>query len=317
MAKRKPYRFFLYLFARGMAALICLLPRKAAQRLAVRAGSLAYGLVGRQRDKTLRNLRIAFGDSKSEREIQTIARGVFRNFAQTAVETLQFSKLSAGKIRQIVDVGNAEQVLRDLLAEGRGIISMTAHLGNWELLAAATIAMGFEASVIARKIYYEPYNRWIIGLRGSMNVKTIYRDNASRDILKVLGRNEIIGMLPDQDVEGLKGIFVDFFGKPAYTSVAPARLAFQLQTPILTNFMVRCPEGGYKWVLGDVIRPERGPSREEAVCQVTVRWMRSFEKVIQQYPEQWSWMHERWKTKPDARRGVFAARGAEKAVKNV
>ncbi len=301
MAKKKPYRFFLYVAARFFAALICFLPRSIAQKLAAWGGEAAFLVVSRQRNKTLKNLRTAFGGTKSSAEIEKIARGVFRNFAQTAVEVLQFPKLTRAKIAELVDLGSAVEVYRNLLAEGHGLISITAHLGNWELLAGTFGLMGFQGAVIARQIYYEPYNRWVVGLRSAIHVPTIYRDRASRDILKVLGQNQIIGMLPDQDIEGLKGIFVDFFGRLAYTPVAPVRLALQLGTPILPNFLVRLPDGRYKVVLGEAIRPDSGMDRGEAVFALTSRWMQSFEKVIRQYPEQWAWMHDRWKTKPEAK----------------
>lgn len=299
MAKKKPYRFVVYLIARTAAWLWSLLPRPAALAVAGCAGEAGYFLVSRQREKALRSLRLAFGIQKSEAEIRKIARGVFRNFAQTAVEILSFPRLRREKLAKIVDLGDAVDVYQKLLAEGKGLIAMTAHIGNWELLAGAFGLMGFQGAVIGRKIYYEPYNRWIVGLRQSIGVRTIYREGASREILKVLRRGEIIGLLPDQDIDSLKGVFVNFFGRPAYTTVAPVRLAMQLGTPILPNFLIRQKDGRYKIIVGEVIRPVPGDKSDEAVHDLTARWMHSFEQVIRQYPEQWGWMHDRWKTKPE------------------
>ena len=298
MAKKKPYRFWAYLAARLAAVILGWLPRGAAMALARFTGEAGYALVSRQREKTLRSLRTAFGAEKSEEEIRAIARGVFRNFAQTAVEILRFPRLTRRQIAELVDVGNAVETYQKLLAEGKGLIAITAHIGNWELLAGTFGLMGFRGAVIARKIYYEPYNRWVVSLRESIRVPTIYRDGASREILKVLGRNEIIGILPDQDIDSLKGVFVEFFGRPAYTPAAPVRLALQFGTPILPNFLIRKPDGRYQVILGEVIRPPKGDKSERVIQEYTAQWMRSFEKVIRDYPDQWAWMHDRWKTRP-------------------
>jgi len=298
MAKKKPYRFFVYLIARAAAFLLLLFPRAAALALAHGAGTLGFYLVSRQREKALKSLRLAWGNEKSEEEIRRIAKGVFQNFAKTAVEILRLPGLSQKKLAGLVDLGNAVDVYQSLLAEGKGLIAITAHIGNWELLAGSFGLMGFRGAVIARRIYYEPYNRWIVGLRQSIGVPTIYREGASREILKVLGRGEIIGMLPDQDIDSLRGVFVNFFGRPAYTPVAPVRLALQFGTPILPNFLIRQKDGRYKIVLGKVIRPVVGDRGEEAVRKTTEQWMASFEEVIRQYPDQWGWMHDRWKTQP-------------------
>ena len=297
MAKRKPYRFALYLLVRAGTWLILILPRGIALFLAERGARLGYWLIGRQRRKTLENLRQAYGSQKTPVEIETLAKRVFENFALTAVEILQFKKLSLEKVSAFVDFGGAFQVYDSLLAEGKGVISVTAHIGNWELLAGVFGLKGYRGAVLARRIYYEPYNRWVLGLREALRVPTIYRDDSTREILKRLAANEIIGLLPDQDIDSLKGIFVDFFGRPAYTLVAPARLALKTGAPLLPNFMIRVGRDRYKLVLGKVIRPQAETNRDEAVAKYTQEWMRQFEEVIRAYPEQWAWMHNRWKTK--------------------
>ena len=288
----------LYLLARAGAGIIFLLPRPAALALARFLGGSAYWLVARQRDKTLDNLRKAYHGKKSEAEIRELARKVFGHVTVTAVEMLQFPKWNWEKVAELVDASDAFKLYDSLLKEGKGIISITAHIGNWELLAGVFGLKGYQGIVLARKIYYEPYNRWIVGLRQALKVPTVYRDEASREILKRLAQNQIVGILPDQDIDSLKGEFVNFFGRPAYTPVAPIRLALASGAPIVPNFLIRQSGDRYKMILGQVIRPVVGASREEAVKKYTEEWMAQFEKVIQEYPEQWGWMHNRWKTKP-------------------
>ena len=275
------------------------MPRGLALFLAEHAGRAGFWLVGRQRRKTLENLRQAYGSEKTQAEIETLAQRVFENFTLTAVEILQFKKLNFEKVSSFVDFGDAFSIYDGLLAEGKGLISVTAHLGNWELLAGIFGLRGHQGAVLARRIYYEPYNRWIVGLRAALKVPTIYRDDSSREILKRLANNEIIGLLPDQDIDSLKGIFVPFFGKPAYTPVAPVRISLATGSPMLPNFLIRDGVSRYKLVVGEVIRSENG-DREEAVRSMTENWMAQFEKVIRIYPEQWAWMHNRWKTQPES-----------------
>jgi KDO2-lipid IV(A) lauroyltransferase len=299
VAKKKPYRFLLYLAFRLFTSFISVLPRPWALAAARLAGRLGFKTILRQRRKTLENLRFAYGTQKSEEELKRLGEKVFENLALTGAEVLQFPRLNREKVEAWVDAQEAMKLYDQILAEGKGLISMTAHIGNWELLAGIFGIKGYEGGVLARRIYYEPYNRWIVGLRQAMKVPTIYRDDSSREILKLLQRNQIVGLLPDQDMDSMKGIFVPFFGRPAYTIVAPARLALASGAPMVPNFLIRVPGNKYKIVVGEVIRPDLKKNRDEATNEMTAEWMRQFEKVIRQYPEQWAWMHNRWKTKED------------------
>ena len=299
MAKKKPYRFIVYLAARAGAAVLALLPRRWALALARGVGYLGYFLVSSQRTKILKNLKFAYGEEKSREEIEGIARKVLGNMLQTAFDFLRFTQFArSGKVPPFVETGEAFSFCKDILQEGKGLIIMTAHMGNWELLAGIFGMQGFTGAVVGRRIYYEPYNRWIVGLRGSVNVRTIYRDQAVRDIHGQLKQNGIVGLLPDQDMDNLRGVFVDFFGHPAYTSVAPVKLAMSTGAPLLPAFLVRLPGDRYKLVIGKPIRPKSEGNRDEAVRKYTEAWMRCFEEMIRQYPDQWAWMHDRWKTTP-------------------
>ncbi len=300
MAKRKFYRYPLYLLTRLGASLLLLLPRGMALALADWAGSLGYRLVARQRTKVLENLKFAYGDTKSFEELETIGRGVMGHMLRTAVDFLRFATLSRDKAASFVEVGDAYSFCKDILQEGKGLIIMTPHMGNWELLAGIFGLQGFQGAVVGRRIYYEPYNQWIVGLRRSVGVQTIYQDEAARQIHKHLKAGEIVGLLPDQDMDRVRGVFVDFFGKPAYTSVAPVKFAMALGAPILPACMVRMPGNRYKLLLGTLMRPKiEGGDRTASIRKYTEAWMSDFEVLIRRYPEQWGWMHDRWKTKPE------------------
>ncbi|HOW87203.1 MAG TPA: lysophospholipid acyltransferase family protein [Candidatus Omnitrophota bacterium] len=300
MAKRKFYRYPLYLLTRLGAGLLLILPRRWALALANGAGRLGYRLVSRQRTRILENLKLAYKDTKSPWELEVIGRQVMGHMLCTAVDFLRFATLSRDKAASFIEAGSAYSVCKDILQEGNGLIIMTAHMGNWELLAGSFGLQGFRGAVVGRRIYYEPYNRWITGLRRSVGVETIYQDQAVRQIHHHLRAGEIVGLLPDQDMDRVRGIFVDFFGEPAYTSVAPVKFAMASKAPILPAFMIRMPDHRYRLLLGDLIRPKiEGGDREASIRKYTEAWMKVFEGMIRRYPEQWGWMHDRWRTTPE------------------
>jgi len=300
MAKRKFYRYPLYLLTRLGAGILLILPRSWALALARGAGRLGFRLVARQRTKILENLKLAYGETKTSEELEAIGQRVMGHMLQTAVDFLRFATLSRDKAASFVETGSAYSVCKDILQEGKGLIIMTAHMGNWELLAGVFGLQGFQGGVVGRRIYYEPYNRWIVGLRASVGVQTIYQDEAVRQIHKHLKAGAIVGLLPDQDMDRVRGIFVDFFGTPAFTSVAPVKIAMATEVPVLPAFMIRLPGNRYKLVLGEVFRPRiEGNDRQASIRKYTETWMREFEKMIRQYPDQWGWMHDRWKTTPE------------------
>jgi KDO2-lipid IV(A) lauroyltransferase len=297
--KKKPYRFILYLMARFSAAVLYILPRAMLLSSARFLGRIAYHLCVKDRKRALCNLKLAFGNTKTESEIQSIAHKVFENLAQTTLEVVQFPKLNSEKVEAFVEIGDAYEVYRQLLSEGKGLIALTSHIGNWELLGGIFTLKGFKGKAIVKNIYYEPYHRWIEKLRLSIKIQTIGRDQSSKAILTWLAQGGLIGILPDQDISELKGVFVDFFGTPAYTPVSPVKLSLASGAPILPIFLIRQPNDRYKIVLGKVIRPVIKTTRQEAILEYTRQWMGSCESIIRQHPEQWGWMHNRWKTKKD------------------
>ncbi len=157
---------------------------------------------------------------------------------------------------------------------------------------------GFKSKAIARRLRYPRFQSWVESLRHSIGVELIYRDDSPKKIFQCLKSGEALGLLPDQDIAGLKGVFVDFFGKPAHTSIAPVKLSLTTGAPIACVFLVRLPKNKYKIIFKDVIRPIIENSEAEALQKYTALWMRDIEDVIRQYPDQWGWMHNRWKTQP-------------------
>lgn len=300
MAKHKPYRIFVYALARGVGAFFYIFPRSFLLAFARALGSFVFWGVPKHRREVIRNLTTAFGNKKSPQEIRRLSEMVFQNLAQTAFEILQFPKWKHYPLEEIIEFGDAPDRYRALLSEGKGLITITSHIGNWELLGGIPSMKGFKSKAIARRLRYPRFQNWVESLRRSIGIELIYRDDSPKKIFQCLKSGEALGLLPDQDIAGLKGVFVDFFGKPAHTSIAPVKLALATGAPIACVFLIRMPHDRYKIFFSDVIRPKVETTEADALEKYTARWMKDVEEIIRQYPDQWGWMHNRWKTQPPA-----------------
>lgn len=298
MAKKRPYRFVLYLWLELIRRIVLVLPRPVCYLLAAGIGKLVYGILSSERERTTRNLKFAFKNEKSDTEIRSIASRTFVHLAHSAVDVFRFPELNHERLTRLVHCEeDAFAKLNRALARGKGFIGLSAHIGNWELAAAYVFLSGYSGKVVGRRIYYEPFNRVLVSLRRSASTETIYRDEASREILYELKQNHVVGIVPDQDMAGLDGIFVPFFGKEAWTPTAPARLALASEAAVVPMFMIH--EGtGYRFFVEDPILPVRLGSKDESVRAITEAWSAVVEQYIRRYPDQWVWMHDRWKTRP-------------------
>ena len=211
-----------------------------------------------------------------------------------AAEVLSIPKKKDELIRRIDPYG-FEKIDR-ALDGGKGAILVSAHFGNWELQPVYYCSRGYTVSVIARRIYYEKYDEWVRVLRESTGVNIIFRDESPKKVISVLKNNNLLGVLPDQDIDSIEGVFVDFFGKTAYTPSAPVVLAMKMGSPILPCFIVR-NKNRHKAIVGDPIKMEITGNKEEDIRKNTQLWTSAVESYIRKYPEQWVWMHKRWKTK--------------------
>ena len=212
------------------------------------------------------------------------------------MEWLVLPRLSAGAIQQLIDSEGVEH-LRRALARGNGAIALTAHFGNWELIPIYLRSLGFEGGVLARRLRYPEYESFLISLRGMRGIPTFVRGGSLKEVAKLLRANQIIGMLPDQDIDSVEGTFVTFFGHPAYTPLGPAALSLMTGAPILPCFLIREQDRCKLMIEPPIPMPETN-DRAHALNQVTQAWSGVIESYIRRFPDHWVWMHRRWKTQP-------------------
>jgi len=293
--KRRLRRNILYILLLFIDRIILLLPVYFSLIIGKFGGFLAYLFLPKYSKLAKENLKMAFKDEKSRHQINEIARNVFANLGMSIAEVLSMPKMKRQLDKKIYCVGFEK--IDKALSKGKGVIILCAHFGNWELLSAYFTAKGYHLNVIARHVYYEKYDEWVRLLRDSTGVNVIFRDESPRKVLDVLKNNELLGIMPDQDIDSIEGVFVRFFNKPAYTPIAPVSLAMRMGSPMLPCFIMR-KGTRHKIAVEDPVCLRISGNKQEDIVKNTQLWSNVVESYIRKYPEQWVWMHRRWKTKP-------------------
>ena len=288
-------RYYLYYLGRVAAFLIYLLPMNVGAGLAAFLGRCVFYLLPKYRNVTIDNLTRAFANEKTPEEIKRIAVKVFENLGRNAAELINFPKITKGNIDRLVKIEGMD-IVDSSFARGKGTIILAAHLGNWELTGLVFRIKGYPGQTIGKKIYFYKYDNWLNRLRRAQDINVIYRDESPRKMLKVLKDNKILGIVADQDVDSVEGVSVNFFGMPAYTPIGPVALAKATGASIIPVFVAR--EGGrHRFMIEKPVELVDTGNKDADMAANTQRWSDVVESYIRRYPEQWVWMHRRWKTK--------------------
>src|SRR5579884_1076526 len=296
---KKLIRSLIFASLTSVAFLTRPLPWKWGIRLGGFIGTLLYYLLRRERARSLESLRIAFGSDKPERELQQILKKSFQNLGKGLIEILKLENLNQDQIDSLITI-EGEEYLDEAENEGNGTILITGHIGNWELMAAALSLRGYPLHVIAAPLYDPRIDEWIVRLRSRFQVETISRGSpsSSKKILGVLRKKEILGLLIDQDTK-VNGVFVNFFNKKAYTPSGAAELALRSGAATMMCFITRLPNDHHRITIEKPMALVQSEEHAKDVEINTARFTSRIEEHIKQYPDQWVWMHRRWKTKPE------------------
>jgi Kdo2-lipid IVA lauroyltransferase/acyltransferase len=299
MAKKKPRRYVIFLFFRLLSFFIYILPLNMGLIIGKYLGRLVFFILRKERRLALKNLDMAFGDTKTPQDKKRIAREVFENLGRNSIEVISLGKFNKDNIDRYVKCRGLETI-NSLIQQGKGGIVVSAHFGNWELLAHYFAIKGYKVNVIARRVRMEYFERFLNGVRKRNGVRILYRDAPAKDILNILKNNDFVGIMPDQDMDSVSGVFVDFFGEKAYTPNGPAILNFLTGSPVIPCFIVR-KLFGHEIVIKGALDLNNDGERGKIVAENTQRYTGSIEDIIRQFPSQWVWFHDRWKTPYEAR----------------
>lgn len=257
----------------------------------------------RHEERTRHNLDLAYGEELAQAEKARIAGGVRRHSARLLYEWLRLARGGPeGRrwLEELVEVDESVEILEREVAAGRGVIVATAHLGNWELLAATLSLRGLRGAVVGLDRPRDPSSRWLTRMRREYGVETIPQRTHPRALVRVLADGGVLGLLCDLEVRRLAGEFLPFFGRDALTMTAPAALARARRLPLIPVRCVLPNEQSERYRLS-VEEPLPWPDelpREEATRALMSRVNLVFERWIREHPEQWAWHQARWRTRP-------------------
>ncbi|MGH9379148.1 MAG: lysophospholipid acyltransferase family protein [Thermoanaerobaculia bacterium] len=276
---------------RGLSLLLQPLGWRGAQRFGGGLGLLGWWLGRRDRRRTLEHLALAFPELSS-RQCRRLGRASFRHHGTTLGECLFLLRRDCGAVTRVVAVDGWDHV-ESVRRAGRSVLILTGHCGNWELLAALINCRGLGMRVVARRLDAEGFQRLLLGLRERFGTESIERgeSGAARSLLRTLRDGGALGILIDQDTR-VDGVWVPFFGRPAYTPVAAAQLARRHGAGVIPAFIERRSDGRH---LARFHPPIELPADPEAATAILTRVI---EDQIRRVPEQWVWMHRRWRRQP-------------------
>ncbi len=288
-----------YLALRAVVGLLRMLPLSLALRLGELGALLAYVLDVPHRRIGMKNLAIAFPE-RSLRARRRILRGSFLNLGRMAAELAHLPRFSDRQLQDMVRFAD-EAWWREASGWERstGVLVLSGHFGNWELLVYAHGKRGHPVHMVHRAIANPLVDRWLAELRRRAGTRMIRKSAGAGGVLQALHERGLLVLPIDQNSTRGLGVFVDFFGLPASTNSGMARIALRSDAPIVPAFIVREGRSARHQVhVLPILQVERTGDPVEDVRRNTQRFTRVFEEMVRRHPEQWLWMHKRWKTRP-------------------
>jgi KDO2-lipid IV(A) lauroyltransferase len=262
-------------------------------------GRLVWRTQPRRRRVALRNARIAYGDDLPPAERERIVRASFEHFGMTAVETIRFAYMSDAHAESLLHVDPASyDELRDVLARGHGCLLVTGHVGNFEVMGRWLAARGHEVIALAREAADPGTTALMVALRARNGIRVVTRRQSLRPIYEGLARGACVAIIADQNS---KDVVAPFFGQPTGTFDGPARIALKSGAALLFFSCVRDGRGGFTVRSHGHVWPEPTDDRRADVVRLTTAVNAHLEAIIRAHPEQWLWMHNRWRSSPPVR----------------
>ncbi len=298
--ERSKFRYYLtYLALRVVTMTVQSWPIEVGLWIAGACGDVMYVIDRKHRDRALHNLRLSLPEL-SEARLRDIARRSFRNelFALGIEFFFTTRKIRRSSFKKVIVFDDFQNTLDLMTRNPNGLILLTGHYGNWEVLGYAMAMLGFETLSVARPLDNPYVYDFVIGVRERMGQKIIAKKGATDEVQAGLEKKGMVGFTADQDA-GKKGLFVDFFGRKASTYKSIGLLAMHYEVPVIIGYARRV-EGKYKFHLGtqDIIYPQDWKPQDDPLTYITQRYTKALEQMVRDDPNQYLWMHRRWKHRP-------------------
>jgi Kdo2-lipid IVA lauroyltransferase/acyltransferase len=292
---RKNISYFLeYAAARTVIALMRAAPYRLALRFGGWLGYLAWRRFRLRRGEVLASLARAFPE-KTPAELEALGQANYCNLGRWFVEMFLVPSLSLDWMRGHVELEGRE-ALEAAYAEGRGVVGVTFHFGDWELMGAFTARLGYPLDAIARGQKNPWFHRYITRMRAASGMRLIPVTSSTRLTARALREGRMVGFYADQDAHA-DGEFVEFLGRSASTPRGPALYAFRCGSPAVLTIMLPQPDGRWRLHIERIPRPAT-EDRDEFVREMTTWFTKRLEEYVRANPEYWFWPHRRWKTRP-------------------
>ena len=293
-----------------MIGVVRRLPMRGVLAAGTVLGRAFHALDGGHRRLAIDNLQAAF-PLQSRQQSGVIARRMFEHFGQLLMVLLKFSTLAPREMLAHVEFEGEDRV-RSAHGHGRGVLLVTGHFGFWEINALVHSLVLKPISVLARPLDNPILHELLEQVRTSTGNSVIYRRGAIRRVLRALAANQAVAVLIDQHMQSADAVYVDFFNRPAATTSALAALALKTGAPVVPVFALPLPGGRFRMVYEHPVTPP-APDSPDAVREFTQRCTDVLEMYVRRYPEQWLWMHRRWRDVPAGERvgGMFPRAAGE------
>ena len=289
---------------RLMAGTVGVLPRNAARAVGAGIGAVAWTLLGRLRGVGLRNLELAFPE-KSEAERTAILRGVYRSLGWQIGEFCKMSGYTAEQASKFIRYDGLEHYLA-AREKGRGVLVLTGHMGAWELSSFYHSLMGYPMSLVIRRLDNPLVDTFVNRIRCLHGNRVIHKDDFARGLLTSMHRGETVGILMDTKMTPPQGVFVPYFGMEACTASGMARVALHSGAAVLPGFLVwEAAEQRYVLHFGEELALIRTGDTARDIVANTALFTATIEAYVRRYPEQWLWVHRRWKTRPEGEERLY------------
>jgi len=282
---------------------IAALPRPLARAAGISLAWIIYLLHGKLRRVGKRNLELAFPE-KSRKERANIVRGVFTSLGRQLAEVCLYRRYTRENVSKTVVYEGFENYER-ALARGKGLLFLTAHLGAWELSAFAHSLYGYPLGVLMRPLDNPYLDRLVRSYRTLHGNKAVDKDFA-RGLIAAMRKGEAVGVLMDTNMIASQGVFVDFFGIQACTASGIARVALRTDAAVVPGFTIWDPMlKKYRLRFDPAAKLIRTGDTEADVVANTALFTKIIEDYVRRYPDQWLWVHRRWKTRPEGEKGLY------------
>jgi len=292
-------RYGLYLGLRSFFEVGGRLPLRLTRAIGPLLSAVALRLLSRSKRRIRAHLEIAFPElDRSQRD--TIMGGCSRHFGHMLAEVAWLWHAQSEEVEDLCELVGGQHIF-EALEDGRGAMFATAHCGNWELLSARLPIAGVPLISAVRQLDNQRLDRVVTTLRTRFGTEIVPRGpSAGRRLARALTRNGVNALLIDQDIKDIPGVFVPFFGRPAWTPSGAAMLALRMGCPVLPGFIHRRPDGTHRAEIHPALPVSTDGTLEDKIEELTAAATAFIERQIRAHPEQWVWMHRRWRTRPES-----------------